>query len=107
MANQQSDQPECASCGGPLIKRLKLGKINECDQCGRESEKDVRRHVGLVGGAGINKSNVISIWKNPTPGTAQMIQKLNSGKNGANLTLGSTGAEEQYAKRTNFTKENE
>lgn len=87
----------CVTCGDEFT--VQRGRVNpglrgECYDCGRKTEaaRDVSRHVGLVGGAGINKSNAISVFRNPTPALRAEVRRLNSSRFGANLPLGNPAA---------------
>ena len=82
---------ECTSCGKPYTpNRRSPGFAGQCPDCGRatESRRGVNRTLGLVGGAGVNKSGAISIWRDPSPSQRSLIRQINGGRYSANLGLG-------------------
>lgn len=97
-APEEREAPCCTDCGGPLHhhKGVRPGFKGQCRECGFKAERkrDVRRHVGLQGGAGISKSAAIGIFRNPSQSLAKQIKNMNSGKFNANngLGIGSTTA---------------
>ena len=82
----------CIKCGiefDPLIKRNRLaGKINECSDCGRLSDRGKpARTLGIQGGEGINKSANISIVRNPSKSMARWVRNISKSPFNANLPL--------------------
>lgn len=81
----------CNTCGLPFTPKGRMpGFKGQCFECGveAEEERDVRRHVGLQGGAGANKSGAIGIFRHPSDELAAQVRRINCGGYHANTGLG-------------------
>jgi hypothetical protein len=67
----------CNKCGDEFKnKMIKKGKINECDDCSKESE-DVPPYLGFNDGQ-LNKMSNIAIYKGNDPITRKKISNQNN-----------------------------